>query len=160
MPIIGKIMRRASRRHLLALAVAGGSMAFLPGCATPMREPAVPTGLAGQATVLGVPNQRFHPLISLPPLEAEFVAAVQRRYGTLASESAKCRKSNCSPSLAGGENGAFGAESPCGRFHGDRPVFELVTGVRTGALTAPFAYLGSSYDPQRTHRLYGAYAGP
>jgi predicted acylesterase/phospholipase RssA len=31
---------------------------------------------------------------------------------------------------------------------GSRPTFELVTGVSTGALTAPFAYLGSSYDPQ------------
>jgi hypothetical protein len=27
-------------------------------------------------------------------------------------------------------------------------VFELVTGVSTGALIAPFAYLGSDYDPQ------------
>jgi hypothetical protein len=31
---------------------------------------------------------------------------------------------------------------------GTRQTFELVTGVSTGALTAPFAYLGSSYDPQ------------
>ena len=35
-----------------------------------------------------------------------------------------------------------------GRSKARRPVFELVTGVSTGALTAPFAYLGSSYDPQ------------
>ena len=32
--------------------------------------------------------------------------------------------------------------------HGTRPVFELVTGVSTGALIAPFAYLGSRYDWQ------------
>jgi predicted acylesterase/phospholipase RssA len=49
----------------------------------------------------------------------------------------------------GGENGAFGAGLLCGwSDNGTRPVFELVTGVSTGALTAPFAYLGSSYDPQ------------
>jgi predicted acylesterase/phospholipase RssA len=49
----------------------------------------------------------------------------------------------------GGENGAFGSGLLCGwSEHGTRPVFELVTGVSTGALTAPFAYLGSSYDPQ------------
>ena len=49
----------------------------------------------------------------------------------------------------GGENGAFGAGLLCGwSEYGTRPVFELVTGVSTGALTAPFAYLGSSYDPQ------------
>ena len=35
-----------------------------------------------------------------------------------------------------------------GPTNGTRPTFELVTGVSTGALTAPFAYLGSSYDPQ------------
>jgi predicted acylesterase/phospholipase RssA len=49
----------------------------------------------------------------------------------------------------GGENGAFGAGLLCGwSEQGTRPVFELVTGVSTGALIAPFAYLGSSYDPQ------------
>ena len=49
----------------------------------------------------------------------------------------------------GGENGAFGSGLLCGwSEHGTRPVFELVTGVSTGALTAPFAYLGSGYDPQ------------
>lgn len=49
----------------------------------------------------------------------------------------------------GGENGAFGAGLLCGwSEQGTRPAFELVTGISTGALTAPFAYLGSSYDPQ------------
>jgi hypothetical protein len=49
----------------------------------------------------------------------------------------------------GGENGAFGAGLLCGwSERGSRPTFELVTGVSTGALTAPFAFLGSSYDPQ------------
>ena len=49
----------------------------------------------------------------------------------------------------GGENGAFGAGLLNGwSAVGNRPVFELVTGVSTGALTAPFAYLGSAYDAQ------------
>ncbi len=30
--------------------------------------------------------------------------------------------------------------------HGDRPNFKLVTGVSTGALIAPFAFLGPEYD--------------
>jgi predicted acylesterase/phospholipase RssA len=30
---------------------------------------------------------------------------------------------------------------------GDRPEFEVVTGISTGALTAPFAFLGPEYDP-------------
>lgn len=49
----------------------------------------------------------------------------------------------------GGENGAFGAGVLCGWTEaGNRPTFELVTGVSTGALTAPFAFLGSAYDEQ------------
>jgi hypothetical protein len=49
----------------------------------------------------------------------------------------------------GGENGAFGAGLLCGwTAQGTRPEFELVTGISTGALTAPFAFLGPAYDPQ------------
>lgn len=51
----------------------------------------------------------------------------------------------------GGANGAFGAGLLTGWTEaGTRPTFKLVTGVSTGASTAPFAFLGSSWDPQRT----------
>jgi predicted acylesterase/phospholipase RssA len=47
----------------------------------------------------------------------------------------------------GGENGAFGAGLLNGWTEaGNRPTFSLVTGVSTGALTAPFAFLGPRYD--------------
>jgi predicted acylesterase/phospholipase RssA len=49
----------------------------------------------------------------------------------------------------GGENGAYGAGLLCGWSElGTRPTFNVVTGVSTGALTAPFAFLGSDYDEQ------------
>jgi predicted patatin/cPLA2 family phospholipase len=49
----------------------------------------------------------------------------------------------------GGDDGAFGAGVLLGwSDHGDRPEFDVVTGVSTGALSAPFAFLGRSYDPQ------------
>ncbi len=49
----------------------------------------------------------------------------------------------------GGANGAFGAGLLLGWTEkGDRPEFSIVTGVSTGALTAPFAFLGSGYDEQ------------
>ena len=48
----------------------------------------------------------------------------------------------------GGANGAFGAGFLNGwSSAGNRPVFKIVTGVSTGALMAPFAFLGPSYDP-------------
>ena len=49
----------------------------------------------------------------------------------------------------GGEDGAFGAGLLSGWSKaGTRPEFSLVTGVSTGALIAPFAFLGSRYDEQ------------
>ena len=47
----------------------------------------------------------------------------------------------------GGDNGAFAAGVLNGwSAHGTRPTFNLVTGVSTGALIAPFAFLGPEYD--------------
>jgi predicted acylesterase/phospholipase RssA len=52
--------------------------------------------------------------------------------------------------LSGGaDDGAFGAGFLAGwSAHGDRPEFDLVTGISAGALIAPFAFLGSAYDRQ------------
>ena len=48
----------------------------------------------------------------------------------------------------GGANGAFGAGILAGWTEsGERPEFEVVTGVSTGAIIAPFAFLGPEYDP-------------
>ena len=61
------------------------------------------------------------------------------------------------PQLAlsgGGSFGAFGAGFLGGwTATGRRPVFKIVTGVSTGALMAPFAFLGPRYD-DALKRLY------
>ena len=47
----------------------------------------------------------------------------------------------------GGGDGAFGAGILCGWTEaGTRPQFKLVTGISTGALIAPFAFLDPEYD--------------
>jgi predicted acylesterase/phospholipase RssA len=47
----------------------------------------------------------------------------------------------------GGSRGAYGAGVLTGwSQHGDRPEFDVVTGVSTGALMASHAFLGSSFD--------------
>ena len=47
----------------------------------------------------------------------------------------------------GGDKGAYGAGLLCGWSEaGTRPVFKIVTGISTGAIIAPMAFLGSSYD--------------
>jgi predicted acylesterase/phospholipase RssA len=139
-----------SRRRLIGLAASGGAAIFLPGCTTPERGSTVPIGEATQATVLGIPNERFFPLTGLAPLEAEFNAAVARLHRTLGVP-----VNGTMPELqllalsGGGENGAFGAGLICGwTEHGGRPTFELVTGISAGSLIAPFVYLGSDYDAQ------------
>ena len=138
------------RRAVLRVAVAGGFSAMLPGCSTPVRGTAVPLDRTTQATVLGIPNERFFPFYGTEPIEAEFVAAADRLRRTQGlAANAILPEVQLLAVSGGGENGAFGAGVLCGwSDYGNRPVFELVTGVSTGALTAPFAYLGSSYDPQ------------
>lgn len=56
----------------------------------------------------------------------------------------------------GGSNGAFTAGLMKGWSEtGERPDFEVVTGVSTGALAAPFVFLGPDYDDE----LADAYTG-
>jgi hypothetical protein len=47
----------------------------------------------------------------------------------------------------GGSNGAYGAGLLVGwTAAGTRPKFDIVTGISTGSLIAPFAFLGAGYD--------------
>ena len=62
-----------------------------------------------------------------------------------ASESAA--KINFLALSGGGEDGSFAAGIITGwTRHGDRPEFDVVTGVSAGALTAPFVFLGPTHD--------------
>lgn len=138
----------SSRRKLLRMAASGAIAASVSACASPSRVPAVPIGQTQRATVLGIPNERFFPGSGSEALEREFSQAFMR----LAT--AKGLKSPLDlPKLealaisGGGENGAFGAGLLNGwTEQGTRPEFEIVTGISTGALTAPFAFLGPAYD--------------
>ena len=59
---------------------------------------------------------------------------------------------------SGGDDGAFGAGLLIGwTAAGTRPEFDLVTGVSTGALIAPLAFLGPDYD-DRLREVYTQYS--
>ncbi|MCZ8149382.1 MAG: patatin-like phospholipase family protein, partial [Roseomonas sp.] len=141
---------RASRRRLLGVTLGIGAATLLPGCAIPQRLAAVPAARSGEARVLGLPNERFR--IATPEgqaeLDREVVAALERRRRALGlPDGAMVPALNLLAVSGGGENGAFGAGLLNGwTAHGTRPVFDLATGVSTGALTAPFAYLGPDWD--------------
>ncbi len=137
--------RRRLARGAAALAAVG-----VGACATPPRLAAVPRERTYAATVLGLPNERFFFLNDPQPVIAEFAAAQQRQLARAGVRSiADLPVANLLAVSGGGEDGAFGAGLLCGwTEQGGRPIFDLVTGVSTGALTAPFAFLGSAYDPQ------------
>ncbi len=57
----------------------------------------------------------------------------------------------------GGPDGAFGAGLVAGwTARGDRPTFNTVTGISTGAIVALFAFLGPDYDDELTE-IYTTY---
>lgn len=59
----------------------------------------------------------------------------------------------------GAAGGAFGAGALVGLTQaGRRPTFAMVTGVSTGALIAPFAFLGPSWDGRLREAYTGGYA--
>ncbi|HZN68374.1 MAG TPA: patatin-like phospholipase family protein [Tepidisphaeraceae bacterium] len=145
-------MALPSRRSLLSLAAGGALTAGLPACSIPTRLAAVPRGRASAATVLGVPNERFFPAQAAgqAALQREFVAAVERQLVSRGlPPTAPLPELDLLGISGGGENGAFGAGLLNGwTERGGRPTFFLVTGISTGALSAPFAFLGSAWDPQ------------
>lgn len=58
----------------------------------------------------------------------------------------------------GGAGGAFGAGALIGLSRrGERPQFDIVTGVSAGALIAPFAFLGPAWDVQLADAFSGAH---
>jgi predicted acylesterase/phospholipase RssA len=140
----------SGRRRLLHAAGGVALGAGLPACALPVREAPVPRGRSGVVSVLGIPNERFRPDQpgGFDAFDREITAALQRqlRHQGLAG-SAGLQPLDMIAISGGGENGAFGAGLLNGwTAHGGRPHFDLVTGVSTGALTAPFAFLGSDWD--------------
>lgn len=123
---------------------------MMAGCASPVRLPPVPTADATRALPLGLPNARFFPSVATPEMYAEIAVGIARQRQVLGLEpGAQLPAAELLAISGGGDNGAFGSGVLVGWTKaGDRPEFELVTGVSTGALLAPFAYLGPDYDRQ------------
>ena len=120
------------------------------GCMSVLPRNSVPPHLAKQATVPGMPNVRYWGGL-------EDVHYRESLRSMIATRMAIEKVSNLNeldemPILVlsgGGPHGAFGSGILNGwTENGTRPEFALVTGVSTGALIAPFAFLGSEYDDE------------
>ena len=121
---------------------------ILTGCAsTPERQP-LPPEYTLKAVIPGIPDARFWgdewPTFAAEMFETFTVADFQREFDAVYE-----RPHNYLAISGGGANGAFGAGLLVGwTATGERPEFSMVTGVSTGALTAPFAFLGPDYDAE------------
>jgi len=131
--------------------VAGFCISLLSACSTFETNLKVPASETHEATVLGLSNARFF-LDRPEAISAEQERGILREAKTLGIARGGTLPTAYLLSLSGGgDNGAFGAGLLVGwTAHGDRPKFKLVTGVSTGALIAPFAFLGPEYDAALT----------
>ncbi len=126
----------------------------LSGCATAVRDEA-PPGLGAGAAPLGFPASTR--MLSFDRRSAWTSSAAL--LGRLRQASTDGRVDILALS-GGGAGGAFGAGALVGLTErGERPQFELVTGVSTGALIAPFAFLGPGWDAQLTEAAMTAGKG-
>jgi hypothetical protein len=158
---------RGARRPRAWAVTAAAVVLLLTGCTTLNRLPAEPpaqappqaastiagcstaspeTGVGGGPAAAG--HCRFLVLRDTDVYADEALASVAREQAWAASHGqAVAPTVNILAISGGGDDGAFGAGLLVGWTEaGSRPEFKAVTGVSTGALTAPFAFLGSRYD--------------
>ena len=121
---------------------------ILTGCASvPERQP-LPPEYTLKAGIPGIPDARFWgdewPTFAADKFDEFTVADFHRDFSGVYD-----KPHNYLAISGGGANGAFGAGLLIGwTATGERPEFSMVTGVSTGALTAPFAFLGPDYDDE------------
>lgn len=122
------------------------SILQLAGCGSlPERVP-IPEERYAESVVLGMPGLRFWG-DELLPLAGDLPAEPTLEDLRAALPGFVDRELNILAISGGGANGAFAAGLLNGwSASGERPEFTVVTGISTGALIAPFAYLGSGYD--------------
>lgn len=144
----------------LRAALAVTALVLAVGCSGPVRLQPVPADRTMEAQPLGIANARFYPL-SQPEIMIEegTKAAIRRLVNEGLMEPGGPLPKELPPVeflavSGGGDDGAFGAGLLVGwSAAGGRPDFQIVTGVSTGALIAPYAYLGEAYDDE-LRRVY------
>ena len=135
--------------RILAVFVLSSCVLVAGGCGPIRPLNSVPANLVDQAEIPGMPHVRTWG-DSVDDGFIESAAESLRQYHAYWATHPEQRAPAIADVLAisgGADDGAFGAGVLCGwTARGDRPQFRLVTGISTGALIAPFAFLGPEYD--------------
>ncbi len=123
------------------------ALACLAACGSLVRNP-VPAELISAATIPGLPYVRSFAGQPRTHTQEDLVESYRQESRAVfpLQPDGTVRYSHLLVS-GGGANGAFGAGLLSGWSQtGKRPVFKIVTGISTGALIAPFAFIGSDQD--------------
>jgi predicted patatin/cPLA2 family phospholipase len=128
------------------------SALLLSGCAISYKRTPLPEAYGDIAQIPYIPDARIWG-DTLPPEIQEKLAEVKEQIREKDPE-AKYKPIDYLTISGGGANGAFGTGLLVGwTAAGNRPDFWIVTGISTGALIAPFAFLGPEYDA-KLKKLY------
>jgi len=143
-------IRTTGSQHPIHKAIAGIALLVIANialcsCATLTDRHPVPQQYVQTAKIQGIPFVRFWG-DEVPADLKERLTKARKQIMEL-NPDAKWQTINYLALSGGGANGAFGAGLLLGwTTAGDRPEFNVVTGVSTGALIAPFAFLGPEQD--------------
>jgi hypothetical protein len=135
------------QRGKSSIGVAVACLLALQGCSTLKPYQALPENLEDQAKIAGFDNVRAWGNKPSSILKKSAIDSIRQERA--ANHGHLPKESNMLALSGGGNDGAFGAGFLNGWSKaGTRPSFKLVTGISTGSLIAPFAFLGPAYDPQ------------
>ena len=137
-------------RRTFRIGLVGSTVFLTAGCATIAPRNVLPQANAGQIELEGFHNIRFWGDASARDIQAIMRAELPKSEARLSSGIERHPQASNLLAISGGaEDGAFGAGLLVGWSDaGTRPVFDLVTGVSSGALIAPFVFLGREHDGQ------------
>lgn len=120
-----------------------GAVLALAGCAAIEPRNALPAATAAHIDPEGFHNIRFWGDEEAP----EAASPKDKAISAVSTRGGRHRQLNLLAISGGAEDGAFGAGLLAGWGDaGNRPNFDLVTGVSSGALIAPFVFLGRERD--------------
>jgi len=121
----------------------------LTSCASKTRTP-LPEQYSGKAKIAGMPQVRDYAVAMTGYYQNDFEESLKQKISSMPEgHNIEDHVFKILAISGGGANGAFGVGLINGwDASGTRPVFTLVTGISTGALIAPFVFLGGEYDTE------------